>query len=475
MVAQRTWQLLSESHPLTGLERACDRLLARPEWSFLDKRSAAYSFERLRPVGEPARSYYMDSVPCSDTPRVVTTFDMLLQRRVGAALDELMEEHRPAIAMAVVVDVASGNVLALDSRDAYGISGYAPLHHQFTPGSTFKPLIAAAALDAGVVRPETTFDVGYGGEWRLSPGRVIHEAESSEEGVLTVAECVAHSVNAGMVQIGLRVDAEVLHGTLKALHYGDRPVTGLGGERPGYVKGLPWRRNWTHASVCFGHEMLVSLWQHAAGLAALIRGGEWRPLRLIDAIEQDGLRYELPYAEPERVFSTQTANEVRRMMALGARIGTGEPVAGPDVLPELVVGTKTGTAEKVPTEPCLHHELVDQLRHQRERSRCTRACRRRLVAQPRVHRTCYTSSMCIFGRRLDSDREVMVLVVVDEPRGREKFGSRVAGPTAVAILQEAVGATALGEKPVAKVVDGFLPSEHSAPESADRPWAEAAR
>ena len=95
-----------------------------------------------------------------------------------------------------------------------------------------------------------------------------------------------------------------------------------------------------------------------------------------------------------------------------------------------------------------------------------------MVHAARDHRVCYTSSMCIWGRVEGSDREVMVYVVVDEPRGAQKYGSRVAGPTAVRILKEALGATRNGDATRPDLCEGFAAStERSAP-TPEQPWAE---
>jgi len=467
-------EVLARPHPLYGLERACDELLDGPGWNaFLERRPASFSFLRHRPVRQRARSYFLDSAPASESPRVRTTLDLPLQRFVGRTLDRLMSEHQPALAMAIVVELASGDVLAVESREAYGYDGFAPLYHEFTPGSTFKPIVMASALEAGVVRAGDTFDVGTARSYPIGGGRVIHEAESSKTGILTAAECLAHSVNAGMVQIGMRLSDQTLRRDFRALGYGQRPGTGLGGERDGYLAPLPWSDTQTKASVCFGHELAVTLWQHATGLAAVARGGEVIPLRMVRAVEQNGVSYELQPPEGARVYSRETARTVREMMQLGAREGTGARVASPAVLPGIVAGTKTGTPEKVPTEVCLHVELEHYERHRSEGTSCDRICRRGMLAEPRVHRTCYSPSMCIFGRLEGSDREVLVLVLADDPRVG-KYGGDVAGPAAVAILREALGQTRDGLEPVPDLVEGFAPSKlvPQAPESGAQPWAE---
>ena len=375
--------------------------------------------------------------------------------------------------MAIVVEVATGDVLAVESREAYQYDGFAPLYHEFTPGSTFKPIVMAAALEAGVVRPEDTFDVGVARAYPIGGGRVIREAESSRTGILSASECLAWSVNAGMVQIGLRVSDQGLREKFTALGYGRQPGTGLGGERDGYLATLPWVETQTKASLCFGHELGVTLWQHAAGLTTLIRGGELVPLRMLRAVEQNGVRYELEPEVGEQVFSFDTSLEVREMMKLGAREGTGARVASPEVLPGIIAGTKTGTPQKVGTEICSHVELAHYQQHHEDETVCSRSCRRSMAAEEKPHATCYTPSMCIFGRLEGSDRELMVLVVADDPRVG-KFGGDVAGPFAVSILREALGQTRTGMEPVPDVIEGFAPSrlESVEPETSAQPWAE---
>jgi cell division protein FtsI/penicillin-binding protein 2 len=167
------------------------------------------------------------------------------------------------------------------------------------------------------------------------------------------------------------------------------------------------------------------------------------------------------------------------MMMLGAREGTGKPVAGGDKFAGVIVGTKTGTAQKVSTEVCLHAELADQAAHAKAGSSCSRACRKALVGAARNHGECYTSSMVIFGRSQAGGREVMVYVVVDDKTAGVKYGSAAAGPAAGAILREALGLSARGEPLVQVDANGFVPSH--LPSQAARgvhalPWtAEVAR
>jgi len=378
-------------------------------------------------------------------------------------------------------------VLAVDAVDDYGLDGFLPLVQRFTPGSTFKLVTMATALDEGVAEPGTRVDVGHGPMRLGNSSRVIREAEGSQDGVLTAAECVAYSSNRGMVQIGLRIPPEHFREKMLELGYARAPESGLGWAASGVVPALPWQPNYSHASVCFGHELTTTLWQHAQALATIARGGNWRPLRLVRAVEFGPERTEVPLPPGRAVFSPSTAAAVHAMMELGAREGTGRSLWEEG----LGLATKTGTAERVPTELCAHLEAEFL---QREGRAPLKRERQALLAQPKPHRrsSCYTSSICVLGQLPGTDRQVMVLIVVEEPRGKEKYGSRVAGPAAKAILLEALGRTVRGEPPAEILPGGFAvleaQSESStgvteAPEcsavtgaaAADHPWFESER
>ena len=477
-------QVLAEARPSRGMELAAHRLLGEGPWSDLAEEPAVYLYERQR-SRRMARSYFLGYRPADSPPVVRSTIDLALQRQLGRELDSVMEEHDPAIAMAIAIELATGGVLAIDSRQAYPLWGFAPVYHLFTPGSTSKVANMAIALQEGAVTPDTPIEVGTGPLRVYDPGREgrgryrsISEAEDARDGTLSASDCLAYSSNRGMTRIGLRVPDRTFHRYLDELGYGRPTRTGLGGERRGLLPRLPWTYRYTHASICFGHEIHVSLWQHAAALAAVVRGGEWRPLRLFIGVERGGWAFEVPPEPPRRVFERRVCEQVRAMMVRGAREGTGRHVASLEQLPQIEVGTKTGTAQKTPTEICLHAELLHLAEHQEaddeEGRRCSAACRRTLAGVRPGHSSCYTSSVCAFGRLPGTERELMVLVVVEEPRGTQKFGSKVAGPAAIRILKEALDLTRRGQELVPDAVAGFAPSERRAEPLPELPWAEGA-
>jgi hypothetical protein len=472
--------LVHKPRPTSGLELRAWNLLAQPDFSWIGRRGEEYTFLSNQAPRRPLHRYFQELVPGDPTPRVITTIELDLQRRVRQLLEETVARHKPALAQAIVVDVATGDVLAVDAIDVYGIGGFVPTMHTFTPGSTLKVAVMASALDEGVITPESRFD-SRNGNYAIE-GRKIREAEGGDKrGVVSAAEGLAFSINAVLVQIGTRMDDVAFHDHLAGLGYGRHPESGLGPERRGLFTPTPWKKKLTQASVSFGHEISVTLWQHAQALATVLRGGHFRPLRTVKAVEWNGQRQELPLVEDLELqrhdsLGPAACAQVREMMRLGATIGTGRDVCK-KLLDTVDVGTKTGTAEKVGTELCLHLELQHNLEHG---CRGAKACRTELIRNGRPpHARCYTSSICAVGKLREVGREVMVLVVVDEPRSDKHYGSMVAGPAGIGILQEALGLTHVGDAALEVTADGFhsIAADFSTDSDVlggDKPWAEEA-
>jgi hypothetical protein len=472
-VDARTQKRIFQPSPMNGLELLAKNLLAKPEWQdWLHLRGEEYTFLANQVPRQPGHNYFQELIPADEPPRVVSTIEIGLQRVLRAAIQKTMAVNDPALVMALAIDVATGYVLAVDSVDQYDMGGFLPTVHTYTPGSTMKVVTMASALQEGVVTPDETFETDHA--HFVFEGRPIHEAEDVRKWqTATASQGLAYSINAVLVQIGTRMSDVAMRGHLVDLGYGKEPRVGLGGESMGTLLKLPWSRKWTQASMCYGHEILVTMWQHATALATILRGGHYRPLRIVKAVEQYGVTKPIPLVEdlPNQqhdTYSRNTCDEVRAMMMMGAHEGTGKKVWRDDI----VMGTKTGTAERTAAELCLHVELAHIKAHGCNGSA---ACRAALKGQKAHRGSCYTSSMCIFGHRPEGGREVMVYVVVDEPRGKLHYGSEVAGPAALAILREALGFTRDGGEVEQAGPDGFHAVTEAALDAGDQPWAESTR
>jgi cell division protein FtsI/penicillin-binding protein 2 len=462
--------------PREGLERLCDTLLASDALPELDHRPSAYAWLRDRSIRGERSDGFLSYAPPSAVPRMHTTIELPVAAVMHAQLEQAMREHEPALAMAIAVDVESGDVLAVDSIEKHPVSAFAPIWYTYTPGSTFKVLTAAVALEEGAVTPETEFSVEDPGYVVPSPrggrGRRIREAEHPKWGRHPVTALFGYSLNGGLAQIGLCVRDAAFRGHLVDLGYGRAGVTGLGAERPGTLAPLPWSFQYTHASISFGHEISVTLWQHTTGVASVLRDGRFKPLRLVRGVEQDERLHALPTGAGSRVLSSRTSQQVRDLMSWGAQHGTGKVIWRDD----LIMGTKTGTAQKVAGEACVHVEMEERASCERAGEPFTNERWQAVRAEGKNHaRDCYTSSIFVWGRRPEGGREVLVYVVVEEPTGTEKYGAPVSGQAAAAILAEALGLTRNGVPCEPPSIASFVGSASALRAASEEPWRAASR
>ena len=478
-------ELAARRQPLSGVELACQEILESKRYAHLKPTPGSYSYGSFHVAQQGGQRHFLSEVEEGETPRFSTTIDAQLQSFMHEVLEETLMEHDAALAMGIVIDVHSGEVLAIDSVSQYQMAEFAPTYLPYTPGSTFKPIIACAALDAGLVQPNERFETF---NRKLSVGsfvegcrrRPIGEARHSllgDDGTLSLREGLAHSVNAVLVQVGLKISSESLHSTLLNLGYGQNLRSVLGESHPGRMTSFDdWTRCYTQPSVSFGHEIQCTLYQHAASLSTIIRGGEYKPLRVISAVESGGKRYLIPEEPSHSVFSAESCNEVRDIMRLAALDGTGRRLVQPLIeggVP-IIIGCKTGTTQKEKGTACSHLErscAQEKAQELAKRDRgelfdkqsvgrdCHEHGRR---ATPPHEKDCYTASMVAFGSigdpntpgpRAGETRELMTFIVVDEPRGERYYGSQIAGPAVIKVLQEALGLTMNGEP----VLDGEIP------------------
>lgn len=505
-----------EEAPYVGLELVAKRHLDSGAHDWFEEAAATYEFRADWVARKGGRPYFGERSGNPEPVVVETTIDSHLQRFLGVKLAEVMETERAAVAMGIVVNVASGEVLAVDSLEAYPTRSFSPLNHLFTPGSTMKAVVMAMGLDSGVVNTNFTgyheadkgttwFDVGLGHDPSGGKGagynlpreiarRNIGEALGAPRGRQPLTALLAFSSNGGMVQTGIQMDPEYFRRKLVELGYGQKPDSGMGAES--FFPLMPlrdWTLGYTQASISFGNEIAVNLWQHAEAMTTVLRDGIRRPLTVLRSVSQGDTTEAIldNVDEYPRVFAPGVGREVRKMMGVGSLVGTGKNIRRED----LDMGTKTGTTMKNSGIVCSHLLMPLATEYTEAGFVPTiaqvKADRARLLqtAKPHDRSSCYTSSIAAVGHLPDSpsgvEREIFVLVVVDEPRG-EKFGSRVAGPAAVSVLAEALGVTRDGEElmEISGEVGGMITVEagsdiHSAlvPEGCEtsvaQPWLEA--
>jgi cell division protein FtsI (penicillin-binding protein 3) len=325
-----------ENQGLSGLEAMYDDLLGGADGEAEVTRDA---------LGETIKRETVAGASTGEDIRL--TIDAELQARTEDVLAQVAQTYTPAAATAVVMNPRSSQVLALanwPSVELTDLSSAAPedltnmaTGFTYEPGSTFKAFTVAAALEEGLVTPETMFD--------LPPtiqvaDRKIEESHDRGYVTLSVADILAQSSNVGAVKIGLEVGGERFDHWIRQLGFGEPTGVQLPAEEQGIVPAVEDYSGSTMGNLPIGQGLAVTPMQMAAAYAAIANGGVLRPPQLV--LEAGG--EEVAHEDGTRVISEQTAERLRDMLeGVLAPGGTASEVA----VPGYRLAGKTGTAEKV--------------------------------------------------------------------------------------------------------------------------------
>jgi cell division protein FtsI (penicillin-binding protein 3) len=336
------------------------------------------------------------------------TLDAQLQHIAERELERGVAEHRAEGGTAIIMDPATGEVLALANAPAVDPNLYAEFPKAqwmnravqgiYEPGSTFKIVTASAAMEERVFSPGDMIDASAG-VWR-SGSRLVTEAKHHNYGVLSFGDVLVKSSNVGAIKIGLTVGAERLGRYVRRFGFGER----ASGDLPGETRGqLSASGNWsvsTLASVSMGYEIGVTPLQMAAAVSAVANGGSLLQPRLVRALRRGTSRTDVVPHEVRRVISPGTAAELVSIMEQVIDRGTAKSAQ----VPGFTIAGKTGTASK--------------------------------IVNGRYSKTDYHVSFVGF---VPSRRPAFtILVVIDTPRGASLFGSTVAAPIFQRIAEAAL-------------------------------------
>jgi cell division protein FtsI (penicillin-binding protein 3) len=288
--------------------------------------------------------------------RVELTLDAALQAVVERELALGVSAARAAAGTAVVLDTATGAVLAVanvPSFDPNNVAAARPAARRnravtdvYEPGSTFKAILAAAALDVGVAKDT---DQVFCEEGRYRVGRRTVR-DHHPHGWLSLAEVVQYSSNIGTTKFAQSVGNERFHAYVRAFGFGEKTGIDLPGEVPGMLRPVA---GWTPidlATASFGQGLAVTPLQIARAFAAIANGGEiLRPFIVSRVVAADGrVLFEQKRTVVRRVVRRETAQRVTAMLrrVVEAEGGTGHLAR----LPGVAVAGKTGTSQKVDSE-----------------------------------------------------------------------------------------------------------------------------
>lgn len=279
--------------------------------------------------------------PASRGTPAMLSIDSRVQGALEDELNRAIVESEAIGAAGVVLDVDTGEVLALASLPSFNpnlidSSGSTNIFNRVTNqvyelGSTFKPITVAAALDAGTI---TDLSKRYPASRPLAIGGFQIRDSHAFAGSLNVPETLIHSSNVVTAQIADELGGERLKATMQNLGMNKRPYI----ELP--AKGFPiwpsgkWARI-TTMTVSFGHGIAVTPLHLASAYAALVNGGIWRPTTLTKLAPGEA-------PAGRRVFKASTSAKMRQMLRMIVEYGTGKKADAPGFR----VGGKTGSAEK---------------------------------------------------------------------------------------------------------------------------------
>jgi len=297
-----------------------------------------------RKVIRDRRGHVVEDVEALKPPRdgeqVTLAIDQRLQFLAHRELKAAVELHHAKGGSLVILDARTGEVLALVNQPDYNPNNRAAITPSqvrnrsvtdlFEPGSTMKPFTVSAALEAGVVKPDTLIQTGQGA--MQMAGWTIRDTHAN--GLITVAQVIQKSSNIGSSQISLKMSAEHMWKFYTALGFGAAPHTGFPGEARGILR--PWEK-WRpieQATMSYGNGISVSLLQLARAYTIFTNEGELLPLSLMRLDAR-------PIGRP--LVSATTAHEVVRMMEMAVGPGGTAPRAQ---VPGYRVAGKTGTAHK---------------------------------------------------------------------------------------------------------------------------------
>tara|TARA_E500000331_G_scaffold70510_2_gene65270 strand:+ start:5656 stop:7326 length:1671 start_codon:yes stop_codon:yes gene_type:complete len=277
-----------------------------------------------------------DAVPGRD---IELAMDLRLQYLAYRELKAAIQRHEAQSGSIIVLDVASGSVLAMANQPSYNPNNRQQLDiatvrnravtDAFEPGSTLKPFTVAVALESGSHHPLSRIDT--------SPGFVRVDDKTIPDprdmGELNLGDILAHSSQVGISKLALTLDPFAVRDLLADVGIGQIPGSGFPGESQGY---LPNHRRWTdieRATLAYGYGVTTTPLQLANAYLAIARGGVRKQITLL-AEEQ---------TSTIRVMSEQTASQLTRMLAKVVSDGTG----GQAHIQGYTVAGKTGTVRKL--------------------------------------------------------------------------------------------------------------------------------
>ncbi|MBI3592096.1 MAG: penicillin-binding protein, partial [Nitrospirae bacterium] len=340
---------------------------------------------------------------------ITLTIDEGLQYILEKNLDAAVSQWKAASATALMMDPNTGELLAMASRPTFDLNNPGDVTASqrrnraitdcYEPGSTFKIIVGTAALEEGLVSPDTRFDCSAG--YIEVGGKKVRDAH--KHGVLTFKEVIQKSSNVGSIKVGLSLGRERVYNYIKKFGFGEKTGFDLAGEVSGWIRSPERWSGTSIGAVSIGQEVAVTPLQVLRAYSVIANGGFLVKPHVVSEIRSpagNGLYKAVP--EAQRILSERTATAFRKILKTVTEEGgtaTGAAVDGNQV------AGKTGTAQ-----------LID----------------------PRTKKYSKDRFVSSFVGFVPADEpRIAMIVVIHEPKGAI-YGGVVAGPVFKKIANEAL-------------------------------------
>ncbi|MGK7943604.1 MAG: peptidoglycan D,D-transpeptidase FtsI family protein [Microcystaceae cyanobacterium] len=391
-----------DRNPQAGIERSQNKLLEREKTRLTIRRSGN---GMIMPAELPK------NILKSNDWRLELTLDLRLQRAARTALKQQLAKFKAKRGAVIVMDATDGSLLALVSEPTYNPNEYHrydiglfknwAVSDLYEPGSTFKPINVALALEAGAIQANSSI---YDSGSVTVDGWPIGNASKTGYGSLSIARIMQTSSNVAMVHMMRRLTKKDYYSRLQELGLGEKVGIDLPGEVAGHLKSekIFTERNIEVATTSFGQGFSLTPIQLVQLHGALANGGKLVvPHVTKGLVDGEGNVHWQADHEVKQVFSPENSLKVVQMMETVVSQGTGKPAK----IANYRIGGKTGTAQKAgPRGGYL----------------------------PNAKITSFVSILPVNNPRY------VVLAVVDEPQGSNTYGSTVAAPIAKQVMESLI-------------------------------------
>ena len=351
---------------------------------------------------------------------IYLTVDYNIQIALERELDNAISKYNPEQALGIVMNPKTGEILAMASRPSFDPSNYEdytteiinrnlPIWMTYEPGSTFKIITLATALEENLVNLEEEhyFDSGA----VKVGGATIHCWKHGGHGDQTFLQVVENSCNPGFVNLGLRIGKETLFSYIDKFGFGSPTGVDLNGEANGIIFDVDKIGDLELATTAFGQGVSVTPIQQVTAVSAAINGGNLYTPYIVKSLNEPETNSVIVNNEPKvvrKVISENTSVKVRYALESVVANGSGRNA----YISNYRVGGKTGTAQKVKDGKYMVGNYI-------------------------------TSFM---GFLPADDPEIVVYIAIDNAKGVTQYGGTVAAPIAKNVMNSAISALKIEER-----------------------------